>query len=192
MEPLSAQPADRRRRRGGPPSPEGRRAGPMSPAKVETIVSATPAEKQAPPPDNLPAAPPPPPPGLILAVGTLDTKGAELEYVADAVRRTGARCALVDVGTKGPPTVTPGVTREVVAACHPNGADAVLGCADRGEAVRQMSVALTAYVRRELANVAGVIGAGGSGGTALIAPAMQALAMCHAILCCAMLCYDMM
>jgi uncharacterized protein (UPF0261 family) len=116
-------------------------------------------------------------PGLVYAVATMDTKGRELAFVADRLRAAGAAAVTVDVGVKDPPTVPPDVARERVAACHPGGAAAVLGHADRGRAVTAMAEALVEFLRREHAagSVAGVVGLGGSGGTALIAPALRAL-----------------
>ena len=113
----------------------------------------------------------------VYAVGTMDSKGQELGYVAEKVRASGAPVVTVDVGTMDAPTAAPDVAREVVAACHPGGADAVLKHTDRGRAVTAMGEALVHFLLREHAagKVAGVIGIGGSGGTALVAPAMRAL-----------------
>ncbi len=61
-----------------------------------------------------------------------------------------------------------------VAAHHPDGVDAVLGLDDRGKAVGAMTVALERFVRTR-DDIGGMIGAGGSGNTALVAPAMRAL-----------------
>ncbi len=109
----------------------------------------------------------------VLVVGTADTKGAELAYVADTVRSRGLDVEVVDVGT-APHDPPPGaVTPDEVAGHHPDGADGVRSD-DRGEAVAAMAVALDAYVRAR-SDVAGIIGIGGSGGTALITPAMQSL-----------------
>jgi uncharacterized protein (UPF0261 family) len=60
-----------------------------------------------------------------------------------------------------------------VARYHPNQPN-VKKLKDRGSAVAAMSQALVEFIRSRQ-DVAGVIGAGGSGGTALIAPAMRAL-----------------
>ena len=60
-----------------------------------------------------------------------------------------------------------------IAAYHPKGANAVF-TGDRGASVRAMAVALERWMSRQ-PGVAGVISAGGSGGTALVTPAMQAL-----------------
>ena len=113
----------------------------------------------------------------VYAIGTMDTKGAELAYIAELIRATGAACTLVDVGTASPPTVTAEVSRETVAACHPSGADAVLGHTDRGKAVTAMSEALQSYLLREFAagHIGAVIGIGGTGGTALVSPGFRAL-----------------
>src|SRR5688572_10908157 len=113
----------------------------------------------------------------IYAVATMDTKGQELAYVADRVRAAGAAVVTVDVGTQAEPTVAADVSRRQVAACHPGGEDAVLRHDDRGRAVTAMGEALEQFLLREHAagRVAGVIGIGGSGGTALVAPAMRAL-----------------
>lgn len=113
----------------------------------------------------------------IYAVATMDTKGAEILYVAQCARRAGADVVVVDVGTQASPQGRADVMREAVAACHADGANAVLGHTDRGQAVTAMSQALCAFLIGECAQgkVSGVIGIGGSGGTALIAPAMQAL-----------------
>jgi uncharacterized protein (UPF0261 family) len=115
--------------------------------------------------------------GMVYAVATMDTKGRELDFVAQRIRTAGVAVRLVDVGVHGEPTATPDVRREQVAACHPRGAGHVVGLTDRGQAVTAMAEALVEFLRREHAAgvVAGVIGLGGSGGTALIAPALRAL-----------------
>ena len=116
-------------------------------------------------------------PNTVLVVGTGDTKGAELAYVAGVVRDRGVRAVVVDVGTTAyeqrPDVGSGDVGPGEVAAHHPDGADAVR-LDDRGAAVGAMSLALEAYVRSR-SDIAGIIGIGGSGGTALITPAMRSL-----------------
>ncbi|WP_170330077.1 Tm-1-like ATP-binding domain-containing protein [Ruegeria arenilitoris] len=105
-------------------------------------------------------------------IGTADTKGPELRYVRDLIDATGMETVLVNVGTKGGEAGVD-VTAASVAACHPDGPAAVF-VNDRGQAVTEMAKALTAFVLgRE--DLGGVIGLGGSGGSGIIAPAMQAL-----------------
>ncbi len=110
----------------------------------------------------------------VLVIGTRDTKAAELDYVAGLIRAAGCDVVGIDVGTLSDGAgadVTPGD----LAAHHPDGPEAV-GGDDRGQAVDAMSLALTNYLTSlDPDGIDGVIGLGGSGGTALITAAMRAL-----------------
>ncbi len=109
--------------------------------------------------------------GPVYVIGTGDTKGAELHYVAQLVRDAGVVAVVVDVGTTDHPT-TGDVAPDDVASHHPDGAEAVR-VDDRGEAVTAMAVALEHWLGER--EVGGVIGLGGSGNTALVTPAMRSL-----------------
>lgn len=106
-------------------------------------------------------------------VGTFDTKGEELRYVARLIRGAGVPVVLVDVGTRSQARDVD-LPAETVAAHHPAGADAVLAADDRGVAVTAMTAALTRCIAAR-ADVGGMIGLGGSGGTAIIAPTLRTL-----------------
>ena len=109
-------------------------------------------------------------------VSTMDTKGLELAFVADALRRSGVIVKMVDAGTLGTPTISPDISREAV-LCVRYGQDFILNSIDRGTAIAEMAEALRAFLVIECAakKVQGVIGLGGSGGTSLITTAMRAL-----------------
>jgi uncharacterized protein (UPF0261 family) len=109
----------------------------------------------------------------VYVVGTADTKGAELQYVRDTVAARGLETVLVDVGTSAHESMAD-VTPHQVAALHPDGPEAVRSD-DRGTAVAAMAVALERFVLNREAEIGGLVGIGGSGGTALISPAMRAL-----------------
>jgi uncharacterized protein (UPF0261 family) len=109
----------------------------------------------------------------VYVVGTLDTKREELAYVRDVVEATGVVAVLVDVGTTEHQS-SADVKAGEVASHHPDGAAAVVS-SDRGEAVGAMAVAFEAFVRANEAAIGGIIGIGGSGGTAIITPGMRAL-----------------
>src|ERR1700733_1726214 len=115
----------------------------------------------------------------VYAVATMDTKGHELAFVAERLRAIGVAVVTVDVGTKEPPVVRADIDRLSVAGC--NTADvahtASLSQIERSQAITAMSQALEHYLHREheAGRVLGVIGIGGSGGTALITPAMRGL-----------------
>jgi len=110
---------------------------------------------------------------LAYVVGTHDTKAAELSYVATLLRAAGVDVRTVDVSTSDSRTADVSVSAADVAAHHPDGAGAVF-TGDRGSAVGAMAVALQAFLTSR-GDVDGVLGLGGSGGTALITPAMRAL-----------------
>lgn len=115
---------------------------------------------------------------IVLVVGTGDTKGTELTYVRDLITEQvddGIDVVFVDVGTT-PHSPVGDVQPVDVAAHHPDGADAVF-VDDRGRALAAMSEALVGYVVALGDDVAGMVAAGGSGGTSLVAPAMQKLAI---------------
>ncbi|MFL5337231.1 MAG: Tm-1-like ATP-binding domain-containing protein [Geminicoccaceae bacterium] len=105
--------------------------------------------------------------------GTYDTKGTELHYLAELLRAAGQPVLTVDLGTRAPGSGVD-VTAAEVAAAHPEGVGAVLGGDDRGAAVAAMAKAFERWLVGR-PDVGGVIGAGGSGYTALVAPAMRAL-----------------
>lgn len=112
---------------------------------------------------------------MIAAVaGTFDTKSKELSYIADLIRASGLDVRTIDLGTTGQGSAD--ISAETVAACHPDGAGAVLSQTDRGAAVGAMAVAFENYIR-DASWIGGLIGAGGSGGTALLAPAMRVLSV---------------
>jgi uncharacterized protein (UPF0261 family) len=79
----------------------------------------------------------------------------------------------VDLSTTGESAPGADVGAAEVAACHPEGAGAVF-TGDRGGAVGAMAVAFERFLVAR-PDVGGVIGLGGSGGTALVTPAMRAL-----------------
>ena len=89
------------------------------------------------------------------------------------MRRAGATAVLVDVSTT-PSRGFADVPATAVATCHPQGAGAVLGLSDRGEAVTAMATALTRYLVAQK-DIGAVLGLGGSGNTAIVTEAMRAL-----------------
>lgn len=107
----------------------------------------------------------------VYAVATMDTKGEEIAYICELLRKSGVTVVALDVGTREKPTTAPDITRDTIAAGRP------ISSTDRGEAVTSMSQALRDYLVKECAagKVSGVIGIGGSGGTALITTAMRSL-----------------
>jgi uncharacterized protein (UPF0261 family)/ABC-type branched-subunit amino acid transport system ATPase component len=109
---------------------------------------------------------------FVVVAGTLDTKGEELRFINTILKEAGVRTKLVDLSTSGR-SAGADVTPQEVALQHPRGA-AALASGDRGVAVAAMADAFRAWTLRQ-PNILGMISAAGSGGTAMVTPAMQAL-----------------
>ncbi len=110
----------------------------------------------------------------IYVAGTLDTKKDEILFIREVIRAQGLPVRIVDLSTSGKPS-TADVPPSVVAGFHPRGSSGVF-TDDRGTAVAGMTVAFERWAKHQ-SNIIGMIGAGGSGGTAMIAPGMRTLPM---------------
>ena len=110
---------------------------------------------------------------FVYVVGTADTKGEELEYLAAVARAEGAAVVLVDVGTRASTVVVDVPAREV-ARFHPTGAEEVFGTHDRGSAVAAMTEAFARFIVSR-GDVGGILGIGGGGGTSIITAGMRLL-----------------
>jgi uncharacterized protein (UPF0261 family)/ABC-type branched-subunit amino acid transport system ATPase component len=108
----------------------------------------------------------------VVIAGTLDTKGEELRFIRDLVRAEGLRTRLVDLSTSGR-SAGGDVTPQEIALASPKGS-AGISSGDRGTAVAAMTEAFKAWLPRQQ-GLLGIISAGGSGATAMVTPAMQAL-----------------
>ncbi len=103
---------------------------------------------------------------VVLVAGTLDTKGREIRFIRDLIKDAGLRTRLVVLSTSDVPP-------HQLAIHHPQGPSAVF-TNDRGRSVAGMALAFEAWVQHQ-SGIAGIIAAGGSGGSAMAAPAMRQL-----------------
>ncbi len=113
-------------------------------------------------------------PGFVYIATTADTKGQELEYVRHLITNLDLPVITLDLSTSGKPSLYHAdVSAHEIAGYHPEGEQAVF-CANRGQAIAAMAVAFERFMlsRRD---IAALLGLGGSGGTAIITPAMQQL-----------------
>ncbi len=109
---------------------------------------------------------------IVLVAGTLDTKGVELRFIRDILKAEGLPVRLADLSTSGTHSGAD-IPAHQIAAFHPRGAGGVF-TGNRGEAVAAMTLAFERWVTSQH-GIGGIIGAAGSGGTAMLAPAMRAL-----------------
>ena len=112
----------------------------------------------------------------IVLLGTLDTKGHELEYVKEIIQKRGHRAILIDAGAQVEPAVVPDISHTEVAQrvgySFPEVAEK-----DRGVAMDIMTEGACRLVEELHTNdsLDGIISLGGSGGTALATAAMRRL-----------------
>jgi len=112
---------------------------------------------------------------------TLDTKSDEAMYVCDLLEAAGLAVNLADLSTTASSSILarPASSNCVltsaaeIGAHHPQGASAVF-CGDRGAAIGAMTDAFERFVKAR-GDIGGLLGLGGSGGTAMITRAMRAL-----------------
>ena len=110
----------------------------------------------------------------VFVIGTCDTKFDDLAYVKSIIQANGLNAVLVDVGSKKPGG-TVDVTSKEVASCHPGGGGFLDGIDDRGKFITLISESLEYYLKKNINEIGGVIGLGGSGGTSLVTRGMRAL-----------------
>ena len=110
--------------------------------------------------------------GYVYAIATMDTKCDELLYLVRCLAAAGVAVRTIDVSAAE--------SRDFGADVSPTdlmGQEWDPRHVDRGEAIASLSHALASFLEREAADnrLQGVIGIGGSGGTALITHAMRRL-----------------
>ena len=113
----------------------------------------------------------------VALVGSLDTKGAEFEFVKTLIEQAGLQTLTVDFGVIGEPAFTPDVPRtEVVEAGGGDLAHLAVG-SHKDEAMRTMSTGLAVVVRKlyDDGKIDGIFGMGGSGNTSIATSAMRTL-----------------
>jgi uncharacterized protein (UPF0261 family) len=113
----------------------------------------------------------------IAIIAALDTKGEEARLVRDLIAARGHRPLVVDTGVMGEPRFAPEIPAEEVARAGGTTLAALRARADRGEAITAMAAGAAALARRlhQEGRLDGIIGLGGSAGTAVGSAAMRAL-----------------
>src|SRR6266545_294348 len=112
----------------------------------------------------------------VVVVGTLDTKGREIDYLRDRAREHGVDVLLVDAGVFEP-QVEPDVSRHEVAAAAGADVASLAAAGDRGAAVETMGRGAGGVLTRLHAEgrLDGAVAVGGSGNSSIAAAAMRDL-----------------
>ncbi|MEU6341397.1 Tm-1-like ATP-binding domain-containing protein [Streptomyces sp. NPDC046977] len=114
---------------------------------------------------------------VVALLGTLDTKGAEYEWLRERLLRRAVDVVLIDTGVAGEPRVPADIARAEVARAAGADIARLRAQGDRGSAVTTMAEGAAEVVRRLHARgrLHGVLAIGGSGGTSIATRAMRAL-----------------
>ncbi|GAP20904.1 Tm-1-like ATP-binding domain-containing protein [Leptolinea tardivitalis] len=112
----------------------------------------------------------------VIVIGTVDTKGPELDYLRQQVKAAGCEALLMDVGVHNKSETRADITGDDVVKATNDQIESIRSL-PRGEAVEKMSNSAAVYLAKMVAdgNAHGVIGLGGSGGTTICAAAMRGL-----------------
>jgi uncharacterized protein (UPF0261 family) len=119
--------------------------------------------------------------GTAVLIGTLDTKGREYEFVRGELEKAGLAVVLIDVGVLGDASIPVDVTAHEVAEAAGVPLEALRatreGTDTRAHALEIMSRGAVAIVSDLHARGCcdGILGLGGSGGSALLSAAMRSL-----------------
>jgi uncharacterized protein (UPF0261 family) len=109
-------------------------------------------------------------------IGTLDTKLEEYRWLRDQLIADGVTVHLIDAGAFSDTDLADVSSAEVAAAGGADRTD-LRSRRDRGETMTAMAAGAAVVVRRlfEAGELHGLLAVGGSGGSSVVAPAMQAL-----------------
>jgi len=113
----------------------------------------------------------------VVIVGTLDTKGADLQLLRDLIRARGLQTLVVDFGVLDDPPFPPDITAAQVARAGGEDLATLRAARDKTRAMRAMERGLSAVVRELCAagRLHGIVGVGGGSGTSIATAAMRQL-----------------
>ena len=113
----------------------------------------------------------------IVLIGTLDTKGAEYEYIRDRIVEQGCRVITMDVGILGKPLFEPDITREQVIQAAGLSTEELTSFKEEGEAIQAMSKGAVKIVQElyQRGDLDGILSLGGTMGTYIGTAVMRAL-----------------
>ncbi len=113
----------------------------------------------------------------IIVIGTLDTRGEEIQYLADKIQQLGHEARVIDVGVLGNAPFQPSISRDEVAEAAGTTIKDIIALHHEDRAMSAMAAG-TSKVLKELydrSQLDGVVAAGGSMSTSLTLEAIQSL-----------------
>lgn len=118
-------------------------------------------------------------PKSIVVIGTLDTKGDQLEYIRKAIEWRGKKVILVDIGVLGQTTCDPEITNKQVAQAGGTTIEELIALKDEAKAMDKMTEGALKIIKdlHEKQNFDGILAAGGSMGTSSALKIMNELSL---------------
>ncbi len=115
--------------------------------------------------------------GKIAVIGTLDTRGEEIRYLADRIEENGFKSLVMDVGVLGAIPFEPSIRRDSVARAAGTSIKEIIALRHEGRAMSAMAVGCGKILKdlMEQGQLQGVIAAGGSMSTSLALEALRTL-----------------
>ena len=113
----------------------------------------------------------------VVLLGTFDTKGTEYAYIKDRLNESGVHTILIDSGILGEALTAVNFSNQDVAEAAGTSISELVASNDRGASITTMAQGAGIIVQRlyEEGRMNGILGLGGSGGTALITQVMRTL-----------------
>ena len=114
---------------------------------------------------------------VVVVIAALDTKGGEAKFIRDTLAAQGVKPLVVDVGVLGTPLIPSDISRAEVAAAGDGDLTQLIASRDKALAMEVMprGAAIVAARLYQEGRLDGIIGLGGSAGTAIASSAMRAL-----------------
>lgn len=116
-------------------------------------------------------------PKTIALIGALDTKGQDFAFIKQEIERRGQRTLVINTGVMEASSFAPDISAEQIANAGGVSLTTLREQADRGKAIEVMAEGASQVVRDLYAQgkIDGILGMGGSAGTAIGTAAMRAL-----------------
>jgi uncharacterized protein (UPF0261 family) len=108
----------------------------------------------------------------IAVIGTLDSKGDQVEYLRQGIERRGCRAIVVDVGVLGEPACKADITKHQVAEAAGTSIDDIIAMGEKGQEIKSMNKMAEGCRQiihdiNDKEEMDGLLAVGGSMGTAL-------------------------
>lgn len=113
----------------------------------------------------------------IAIVGTLDTKGDQIEFLKQRIEDRGQKAVVIDVGVIGDVPFKPTISREQVAEASGLGLDKIIALNDKTAGMQKMADGTCKILKQlyDKGELDGVLAMGGTMGTALAITVMKAV-----------------